>query len=140
MINVLRNDCFLLDYLLFLSKIYNTVSENIETEKIILMIKNELSRIAGKDGKVTEDEQALINSILEEANKYKTILDKAISNNKIDQQERIRLFQGKLNMVQKAVSKIRDDLIVSDDEQAIINGLQLLLPKISDFEAKFIDE
>ncbi|OLS22132.1 MAG: hypothetical protein HeimC2_30570 [Candidatus Heimdallarchaeota archaeon LC_2] len=116
------------------------MSENIETEKIVQIIQNELGNIADQDGKVTEEEQTLIDSIMLHINKYKNILDEALANNKIDQQERIKLFQGKLNIIQMAVSDIRQDLIVSTEEQAIMNGLQRLLPLITEYEEQFHDK
>lgn len=116
------------------------MSEDNETAKIVNMIESELNKIAGKDGRITTEERDLIETILVEVHKYKGVLDNAISDNKIDQQERIRLFQGKLNMVQTAVSKIRQDLIVSTEEQAIINGLQQLIPKITEYEDQFLDK
>ena len=111
-----------------------------ETEKIVLMIKDELNKIAGKDGRITTEEKALIDTIMLEVNKYIVNLDKALYDKKIDQQERIKLFQGKLKIIQTAVSKIRQDLIVSGEEQAIINGLQQLIPVFSEYEEKFIDK
>ena len=116
------------------------MSENSETEEIMQMIKGELGKIADQDGKVTGEEQLLLDSIMVQIEKYKNILDEALSNGKIDQQERIRLFQGKLNIIQMAVSEIRQDLIVSTEEQAIMNRLQQLLPKISEYEEQFFDK
>lgn len=110
------------------------------TDGIVYLIEEELSKIAGKDGTITAEEQALINSIMTEVTKYKDVLDQSLSDGKITQQERIRLFQGKLNIIHKAVGKIKDDMMVSQDEQAIVNGLQGLLPKITEYEEKFTEK
>ena len=113
------------------------VSEHTGTEKIVEMIRQELSNIAHQDNKVSEDEQALMDKIMSEVMKYKNLLDKAIMDNKLDEQERIRLFSAKLEIIKKAVGQMKKDMIVSKEEQALLNGLQRLLPKISDFESKF---
>lgn len=113
------------------------MTDKLDTHNIVKLIQEELNKIAGKDGTISSDEQSLIDSIVIEVGKYKELLDRSLDDGKIDQQERIRLFQTKFAIIQKAVSKIRDDMIVSKDEQAIIDGLQQLLPQISEYEDKF---
>ncbi|MHA2099941.1 MAG: hypothetical protein ACW99A_14785, partial [Candidatus Kariarchaeaceae archaeon] len=110
-----------------------------EIEEIFTNIKNELSNIAGEDGTISTSEQGLLDTILMELNKYRDMLNQALQDNKLDQQEKIRLFSAKLDIIRKAVGKIKKDMIVSDDEQAIMNGLQQLLPKIIEYEDKFSD-
>ena len=114
------------------------MTDNIETDEIVLKIENELNKIAGKDGIITTEERKLVDSIMVEVGKYKYILDQSLADGKIDQRERIKLFQGKLMIVQKTVSNIREDLIVSNEEQEIITRLQQLLPLISEYEDKYI--
>ena len=116
------------------------MTDKLDADNIVRLIHEELNMIAGSDGTISADEQSLIDSIIIEVEKYKILLDKSLDDGTIDQQERIRLFQTKFAIIQKAVGKIRDDMIVSKDEQAIVDGLQMLLPQISEYEDKFSEK
>lgn len=130
----------MLDQFLFMIVIAILMTDKLDADNIVKQIQEELSKIAGEDGSISSDEQSLIDSIVVEVGKYKNLLDQSLEDGKIDQQEGIRLFQSKFAIIQKAVGKIRDDMIVSKDEQAIIDGLQQLLPMISEYEEKFTEK
>ena len=136
----LQNKNSSLDQFLFIVVSPILMSDNLDADNIVKLIQQELDKIAGKDEAISSDEQSLIDSIMSEVGKYKELLDRSLDDGKIDQQERIRLFQTKFAIIQKAVGKIRDDMIVSQDEQAIIGRLQQLLPKISEYEEKFTEK
>ncbi|MFV2014806.1 MAG: hypothetical protein ACC656_05230, partial [Candidatus Heimdallarchaeota archaeon] len=81
------------------------MTDKMDTDNIVNLIQEELNKIADSDGTVSVDEQSLIDSIMAEVKKYKNMLDQSLTDGKIDQQERIHLFQGKFNIIQKAVGK-----------------------------------
>lgn len=104
---------------------------------VVEMVKTEVTNIAKRDGVITDEEQRLIDSIVNEMTKYKVIMEKALDDDEINPKERNTLFRAKLQIIKNSVKTIREDFNVSNDEQEIINGLQKILPEISRFEKKF---
>ena len=93
-----------------------------------------LLNIANKDGVVTEEEQQLIDKILLEVENYETVFKEAISDQKLDAGERLKLFKAKLNILRNAAKAVHEDLHVSQDEEEILKGLRSIFPDMQESE------
>ena len=93
-----------------------------------------LMNIANKDGIVTEEEEELIEKILLEVQNYETIFKEAIVDQKLDSEERLKLFKAKLNILRNAAKAVHEDLHVSQDEEEILKGLRSIFPDMQESE------
>ncbi|MHA2502812.1 MAG: hypothetical protein ACXAE3_08085 [Candidatus Kariarchaeaceae archaeon] len=86
-------------------------------------IWDQLKAIAMKDGKLTPDEEELMISIISDIEKYSHLLQKAKADGKIDSKEEKELFEGRMEIIEKAYAKARTDKIVSSEERALLKEM-----------------
>lgn len=93
-----------------------------------------LNNIANTDGMITEEEKSIINNVEENLSEYKEILLQAKNDNESRNINKLELFQARMRILQKAMSSALEDKKVSDDEKALINGVQIIISELEKLE------
>lgn len=110
-----------------------------ETDSSSEEFLNYLVEIAKRDGIVSDDEKSFIDTMTKEIENYKIELKKALEDDEITQDERLRLFQIRLKILRKALDTVLKDLSVSPDEHDLLDGLKTKLSELAEKEAEFMN-
>jgi len=89
----------------------------------IIKIDDLLTKIALKDGEITKEERTLISRILLDVKSYSSLVDDAMEDGIITQKEKADLFEGRMKILEKAYSSAREDLVITDDEGALLKAI-----------------
>ena len=97
------------------------------SEDIITRIKRILHDVALEDGKISEDEEKIIASVISNMEEYKDILEKALEDEKITSQEKDQLFEFRMKIVEDVYASAREDSVISDDEATLLKSICKLI-------------
>ena len=107
------------------------MSFEFDVDMKVAMVRDMLIGVAKFDGKITEEEERLIDAICVPINDYFELYAKVTS--KADgpsSMDRANLFKKRLDIIAKSVKSIREDLQVTDDERELFSAVQQLLPEL----------
>ena len=96
-----------------------------------------LLNIAKEDGIVSDDENNFLTAMEKEINRYRTDLEKTLEDEKITLNEKITLAKSRKEILQKALTTVREDLNISLEEQKLLDGLERKLMELDAYEKKF---
>lgn len=82
-----------------------------------------LRTTALQDGIITPEEDKLISKIVLDVESYSSLVDKAFEDNVISEEERIELFEGRIQILEKAYAVARDDARITGDEAEILKTI-----------------
>lgn len=88
-----------------------------------LEIWEKLRETALKDGIISEEENTLISNIALDVEAYAQMVDKALNDGIIDEAEQIELFEGRMEILEKAYEMARADHKITDDEKEILKSI-----------------
>jgi sporulation protein YlmC with PRC-barrel domain len=101
-----------------------TIKDMEKTAKLNLSnLVRDLMTEAGKDGKITDEEQKLINTVTVELEIYYDALDKAIEDGVITKKEEEKLEEIKEYIIRRTYIVAQEDQKISMDEQKLIKKL-----------------
>jgi sporulation protein YlmC with PRC-barrel domain len=101
-----------------------TIKDMEKTAKLNLSnLVRDLMTEAGKDGKITDEEQKLINTVTVELEIYYDALDKAIEDGVITKKEEEKLEEIKEYIIRRTYIVAQEDQKISIDEQKLIKKL-----------------
>ncbi|MHA2250508.1 MAG: hypothetical protein ACXAD7_09100 [Candidatus Kariarchaeaceae archaeon] len=86
-------------------------------------IWDKLRDTALKDGIISDEENELISNIVLDVGAYSEMVDKALEDGVITEAEKIELFEGRMEILEKAYEIARQDHIVTDDEKEILKSI-----------------
>ena len=86
-------------------------------------LMQELTDTAMEDGKITAEEQAILNRVASDISLYQKVLEKAVEDGVITQSERFLLDSMRTKVTEGAASVARRDRTVSEDERALLSRL-----------------
>ena len=92
-----------------------------------------LRNIAMEDGIITEEENHLISNIVLDVEAYSLMTTTALQDGMISKFEQTELFEGRIEILEKAYTIARDDQEISPDE---INILKSIVKLVTDFKEK----
>ncbi len=92
-------------------------------KSIFERVMEELTEIAMADGKITPDEQAILNRVSSDMQLYETVLGKAVEDDLITQSERFLLDSMRTKVTDGAASVARRDKNVSEEERVLLSKL-----------------
>ncbi|MCY3414612.1 MAG: hypothetical protein INQ03_23385 [Candidatus Heimdallarchaeota archaeon] len=104
--------------------------DNFDSSQKVDIIKAYLISIAKFDGKVTEEEQRLINKVAADINEYFELLANIQQKSEISSLDRANLFKARLNVISTAVKTIREDFRATKDEKELFKAIQDFLPEL----------
>jgi len=87
------------------------------------LIWDSLKEVALADGILSKDEQELMATIVMDLEKYNEMLQRALEDDLIDVKEEKELFEGRMRIMEKAYSKAREDMIITDDEKQLLKEI-----------------
>ncbi|MCY3411920.1 MAG: MFS transporter [Candidatus Heimdallarchaeota archaeon] len=93
-----------------------------------------LEDVAGKDGVLDRDEEAILSVIAAELKKYGALLEKVTKDEMIDDAEKEQLIAAREKLLSEAKLMAHQDKNISEDEQAIIDELYKIVEEIEQFE------
>ena len=76
-----------------------------------------------QDGIITPEEDKLIAKIVLDVESYSSLVDKAVEDHVISEEERIELFEGRIQILEKAYAVARDDARITGDEAEILKTI-----------------
>ncbi|MDH5402734.1 MAG: DUF4395 family protein, partial [Candidatus Heimdallarchaeota archaeon] len=97
------------------------------------VIRDNLTEIAKKDGKITDKESRLIDQITLDLEAYSSLLDKALEDNVITEQEQRSLWHDRNTLVRKAYEIASEDGNV-DESYSLVEVLIQILTKFEMIE------
>ncbi|MCY3414632.1 MAG: hypothetical protein INQ03_23485 [Candidatus Heimdallarchaeota archaeon] len=116
----------------FLSKAYvEKVDESIGELQTIMF---DLKKLAGSDGKITDDEKELLNTIAEALEQYYELLEEVVEDSMIDENEYKQMKEYEKKLFSIAEKKALEDDNLSEDEKNILKMLRDLLDEIGTLE------
>ena len=89
--------------------------------------------IAMADGVITEEENHLISNIVLDVEAYSLMTDTAFEDGIINEFEKMELFEGRIEILEKAYAIARNDQHISPDE---INLLKSIVKLVTDFNKR----
>ena len=96
------------------------------------IIWDKLKEVAMDDGKLTQDERELMATVISDIEKYNETLHKALEDGIIDEREERRLFEGRMQVMEKAYDKAREDLVISEDEKKILKEICKIVREVTE--------
>ena len=94
-------------------------------------ILNTLKDIALKDGVITEEEQKLISSIVNNFSSYSDLMKVAVEDNVITLEESKELFEKRMAVMEDAYQTAREEQGISDDEAELLKQVCEVIIKLS---------
>jgi hypothetical protein len=94
----------------------------------------EILKAAKEDGIISEDEQALIDSIQANIAKYYRILDKSYEDGVITSDEEHNFYEARKIILEEALKVAREDEQITQDEFRIIKVLRHVIRKMEENE------
>ena len=107
-------------------------SENTKESKIW----ESIVKIAQIDGHISQDESNLIRTILQNAQEYDSVLNKALEKEKITSEDKSELINLRANILDKAYRAASEDQKITADELAIIQETLNILHQLEKEESK----
>ena len=95
-------------------------------------IWNKLKTVALSDGVFTTEEQQLMAHIILDLEHYTEMIQKALNDNVIDYFEEKELFEGRMQIMEKAYEKAREDETLTEDEQNILKAICHVIIEMED--------
>jgi uncharacterized tellurite resistance protein B-like protein len=78
---------------------------------------------AMQDGMITEEENNLISNIVLDVEAYSQMVEIALADGIIDNIEKVELFEGRIEILEKAYEIARQDHQITDDEKEILKTI-----------------
>ncbi len=76
-----------------------------------------------QDGMITEEENNLISNIVLDVEAYSQMVEKALEDGIINNIEKVELFEGRIEILEKAYEIARQDHQITDDEKEILKTI-----------------
>ena len=89
-----------------------------------------LQKVALEDGVITEEERRLISNIVLDVEAYSNMVDKALEDGIINKNERVELFEGRIEILENAYSIAREDRSISSDETELLKSIVKMILSI----------
>ncbi|MHA2402546.1 MAG: hypothetical protein ACXADH_06095 [Candidatus Kariarchaeaceae archaeon] len=86
-------------------------------------IWEKLRMAAMQDGMITEEENNLISNIVLDVEAYSQMVEVALADGIIDNIEKVELFEGRIEILEKAYEIARQDHQITDDEKEILKTI-----------------
>ncbi|MHA2171328.1 MAG: tellurite resistance TerB family protein, partial [Candidatus Kariarchaeaceae archaeon] len=86
-------------------------------------IWEKLRMAAMQDGMITEEENNLISNIVLDVEAYSQMVEIALADGIIDNIEKVELFEGRIEILEKAYEIARQDHQITDDEKEILKTI-----------------
>ncbi len=109
-------------------------SEMGEKSKHSHEIMSRLKEAALRDGIITEEENSLISNIVLDVEAYSQMVNKALEDGVIDGAEKIELFEGRMEILEKAYEIAREDHKITDDEKEILKTICKLVLNLAKYQ------
>ncbi len=91
-----------------------------------------LHEIAMKDGVISDEEEALILSVISNYNRYTQTLEKAMINGDISENKKNELFNLRMIIMEDCYDTAREDLKISADEAILLKEICKIILKFSE--------
>ena len=89
-----------------------------------------LQKVALEDGVITTEERKLISNIVLDVEAYSNMVDRALADGIISKNERVELFEGRIEILEKAYLIAREDRSISKDETELLKSIVKMILSI----------
>ena len=89
-----------------------------------------LQKVALEDGVITTEERKLISNIVLDVEAYSNMVDRALADGIISKKEKVELFEGRIEILEKAYLIAREDRTISKDETELLKSIVKMILSI----------
>lgn len=99
------------------------MKKSLESANKAREVWEKLRTTAMQDGMITEEENNLISNIVLDVEAYSQMVEQALEDGIIDNIEKVELFEGRIEILEKAYEIARQDHQITDDEKEILKTI-----------------
>ena len=89
-----------------------------------------LQKVALEDGVITTEERKLISNIVLDVEAYLNMVDRALADGIISKNEKVELFEGRIEILEKAYQIAREDRTITKDETELLKSIVKMILSI----------